>query len=235
MTIQDAISEIKLELTGTILELEVDDTAIELVIKKCIRELASYWDETRLVTVPFASCIDLKNFNSVAIARVYRTEGYGDTGTGQALADPMFAQQWMLFSNGGTMYNLNDYCLNYAAWTTLLKIKNTMSTDLSFKEDKQNNKLYINHYLDIPSAITIEYIPKLTSIEDIQSDYWIDKLIKLSTAMTKVILGRIRSRFNQSNALWTQDGESLLNEGNTELKELREVLRANSNLIFGID
>jgi len=53
--------------------------------------------------------------------------------------------------------------------------------------------------------------------------------------LTKIILGRIRTRFTQSNALWTQDGEKLLEEGNTDLKELREILRANSNLITPID
>ena len=63
----------------------------------------------------------------------------------------------------------------------------------------------------------------------------IDILIKYCVALTKVILGRIRTRFSQSNALWTQDGDKILEEGNTELKELREVLRVNSNLIMLID
>ena len=31
------------------------------------------------------------------------------------------------------------------------------------------------------------------------------------------------------------DGEKMLEEGTTDLKELRETLRINSNLIFGID
>ena len=34
--------------------------------------------------------------------------------------------------------------------------------------------------------------------------------------MTKIVLGRIRTRFTQSNPLWTQDGEKLLEEGNSE-------------------
>ena len=49
--------------------------------------------------------------------------------------------------------------------------------------------------------VTIEYVPKLRSPEDIKSDYWIDVLIKLSIALTKQVLGRIRTRFSQSNAL----------------------------------
>jgi hypothetical protein len=84
-------------------------------------------------------------------------------------------------------------------------------------------------------SVTIEFIPKLNSVEDIQSDYWQDILIRMSVALTKIMLGRIRTRFSQSNALWTQDGEKLLEEGNTAYKELQEVLRTNSNLIYAID
>ena len=83
--------------------------------------------------------------------------------------------------------------------------------------------------------VTIEYVPRLRSPEDINSDYWIDVLIKLSIALTKQVLGRIRTRFSQSNALWAQDGDKLLEEGNAERKDLEEILRSNSNLIVGID
>ena len=79
---------------------------------------------------------------------------------------------------------------------------------MAFKEDKHNHKLYINNYSSVPNSITIEYIPKLTSVEDIKSDYWIDILIKLCVALTKVVLGRIRTRYTSSNALWTQDGDT---------------------------
>lgn len=238
MTMQEVIAEIKLELTGYILDVEIDDTTIESVVKKSMRELERYWDETTLVTIPFSSCIDLANSELdlkekvSTIVKVYRTDAIGETTN---MGDPAYMQQWMLFSNGGTMYNLNDYILNFSAWNTLLRIKNTMSTDLSFIEDKHNNKLYINHYLDTPNQITVEYIPKLTDIEAIKSEYWIDILIRMSTAMTKIVLGRIRTRFTQSNPLWTQDGEKLLEEGNSERKELLEILRTNSNLIYDID
>lgn len=241
MTMQNIIDEIKLELTGYLLEMEIDDKTIESVVNKAIRELERYWDETTLVTVPFASCIDLAGSELdlkekvSSIVKVYRTEGTGDADLTAAYSDPFYAQQWMLFSNGGTMYNLSDYVMNYASWMTMSSIRNTISTDLGFKEDRHNNRLYINGNLHGSGHITIEYIPKITKVEQIKSDYWKDVLIRMATAMTKVILGRIRTRFSQSNALWGMDGDKLLEEGNTDLKELREVLRANSNLIYGID
>ena len=240
MKLEDIIDEVKLELTGHVLDMEINDETLVSVIKKSLRELERFWDETTMITVPFASCIDLNGefFKEKvsSIVKVYRTEGFGDADSDLSVtSDPIQMAQFAIFSNGGTMYNLNDYVMNYSSWMTMARIKNTMTTDMSFREDRHNNKLYINKASSAPRYITIEYIPKLTSVEDIQSDYWIDILIKYCVAFTKVVLGRIRTRFNQSNALWTQDGDKILEEGNNELKELREVLRVNSNMNFLID
>lgn len=238
MKLDDILSEIKIELTGYILDLEITDETLVSVVNKALRELARYIDETTMISVPYASCIDLDGEffaeKVSSIVKVYRTEGTGDNSGLSVVNDPIQMAQFAIFSNGGTMYNLNDYVMNYSSWMTMYKIKNTMSTELSFKEDRHNKKLYINNY-NAPSMVTIEYIPKLTSVEDIQSDYWIDILIKYCVALTKIVLGRIRTRFTQSNALWTQDGDKILEEGNTELKELREILRVNSNMTFLLD
>ena len=238
MKLDDILSEIKIELTGYILDMEITDETLVSIVNKALRELARYIDETTMISVPYASCIDLDGefFTEKvsSIVKVYRTEGTGDNSGLSVVNDPIQMAQFAIFSNGGTMYNLNDYVMNYSSWMTMYKIKNTMSTELSFKEDRHNKKLYINNY-NAPSMVTIEYIPKLTSVEDIQSDYWIDILIKYCVALTKIVLGRIRTRFTQSNALWTQDGDKILEEGNTELKELREILRVNSNMTFLLD
>lgn len=240
MTKNDVVEELKLELTGQVLEMELDDSTLDLTINKALRELQRYWDETTLVTIPYASCINYAGTpleESSSIVRVYRTVGVGnseDAGNSVTM-DPMYAQQWMVFSNAGTMYNLQDYVMNYAAWSTLSQVRNTMSTDLAFREDKHACKLYINNNISSPGNITVEYIPKLRSVEDIKSDYWKDVLVRMSLDLVKIQIGRIRTKFTQSNALWTLDGDKLLEEGNTDLKELREILRANSNMVYPID
>lgn len=95
MTLQEVIEEVKLELTGQVLELEIEDATIVQVIHKALRELERYWDETTMVTVPFASCIDYSKgeFGEQvsSIVKVYRTEGVGDAAP--TTMDPMFAQQ----------------------------------------------------------------------------------------------------------------------------------------------
>ena len=240
MTMQEVMEEVKLELTGVVLELEIEDKTIELAITKALRELRRYWDESTIVNIPFASCIDYTGTpleKSSSIVKVYRTVGVGNSeDAGNSLTmDPMYAQQWMVFSNAGTMYNLQDYVMNYAAWNTLGQIRNTISTDLAFREDKHAHKLYLNNNMSTPGMIAVEYIPKLEKVEDIKSDYWQDVLIRMSLALTKIMLGRIRTYSTQSNALWGLDGDKMLEEGNTDIKELRETLRANSNLVYPID
>ena len=239
MKLDDILDEIKLELSGHVLDMEITDETLVSIVKKALRELERYFDESSMITIPYASCIDLAGefFEEKvsSIVKVYRTEGLGDSSSSvSAMTDPVYMAQFAIFSNGGTMYNIQDYIMNYTSYVTMNKIRNTMSTDLSFKEDRHNKKLYINNY-NAPRMVTIEYIPKLTSVEDIQSDYWIDILIKYCVALTKIVVGRIRTRFSQSNALWTQDGDKILEEGNTELKELREILRVNSNMVYLID
>ena len=218
MKLENYLEEIKLELTGGVLELEIPDSTLTQVINKSFRELQRYITTPKMITVPFANCIDLTDFKSSSITNVYRTVGFvGDSNASSigSIADPMYAQQWMVFSNGGTMYNLQNYVLNYLSWSTLLQMSNTVSTDMAWREDKQANKLYINCQYDKPTMITIEYIPVYTSVEEITDDYWIDILQRLAIAQTKIILGRIRTRHTLNNAQWSQDGETMLSEGTT--------------------
>jgi hypothetical protein len=237
MTLQEYIDYIKLQLTASVLDLEVKDEVIGQFVLAAFQEVQRYIDETKLITVPFAQCIDLTNFKASSITNVYRAESYmGATasGGGTGVVDPMQAQMWMAFSNGGTMYNLNSYILKYLSYNTLMQMRNTTSTDMSFKEDKYAKKLYINTSSK-PAQVTIEYVPIYSDVKEITSDYWIDILKRLSLAMTKIALGRVRTRFVQSNALWKDDGDAILAEGNKELEDLRETLRTNSVLFYPVD
>lgn len=238
MLMSEYVDEIKLEITGGITHLEIPDETIEKTVNKCFREVKRYIDIHKFVTVPYAPCIDLTGFKAQSIAKVYRTEGYtGDSNQGIAggVADPMYAQQWMVFANGGNMFNLNDYILNYLSYNTLLQMRNTSSTDMAFRVDTDTKQLYVNAGYDKPVSITIEFVPEYDTVEDIKDEYWIDILQRMSLSMTKIILGRIRSKYTQSNALWGLDGDKLLEEGTTELSELRETLRVNNSMILPID
>lgn len=124
---------------------------------------------------------------------------------------------------------------NFGAYNTMLQIRNTLSTDLAFRYDKPTERLYINSSLGTPTDITIEYIPRVDTVEEITADYWIDILTRMTIAMTKILVGRIRTRYVQTNALWTQDGANILEEGKNELAILRDHLINNADLFVPVD
>lgn len=247
-TLQQYIDYIKLSLFADTLDSEISDETIGKFVIAALQEIQRYIDTPKFITVPFCRCIDLNSytdsdgnkhdFNYSAITRIYRTEGYtGDTtiGATSSSVDPMYAQTWMAFTSGGNYYNINNYIYNYLSYNTLLQMRNTTSTDLAFIQDKVGKKLYINSQYDNPAYVTIEYIPVYQNVEEITSDYWIDMLKRMSLALVKIALGRIRTRYVQSNALLTDDGATMLQEGTEELKEIRETLRTNNDLFTVLD
>lgn len=237
--------EIKLKLTGYVLDLELDDCTLDKIINSALREIQRYIDVTQYETIPFSRCIDLNPRKINMIAKVFRSSALmsqeSDRGSSTSSSmnistsyDPVAVSQWQLY-NGNNYYYNSNYVQNIVTYTTNQQIYNTLSTDMAFRYDRVQNKLYINVGSDIPKYVTIEYVPRYDNVEQIVSDFWIDIIIKLSVALTKVTLGRIRSRFTQSGALWTQDGEAILAEGNQELSDIREKLKASTQLVYGID
>ena len=230
------VDEIKLSLTGGVLELEIDDSAIQKVVNSALREVQRYICSTRLITIPYQRCIDLTPYKVNAVTKVLRatSEGISNSDTTESY-DPVQMSVWQ-FTNGlGNMYNFNNYLQNFAAWNTVQQVENTLSTDLSYYFEDAEHKLYINTTMTTGSMITIEYVPRFDNVEEVTSDFWIDVIMRLAKAKAKIALGRVRSRFTQTNALVTQDGETLLQEGTSELAELRNYLQANTQLIYCYD
>lgn len=233
MTMEEYISEIKLELTGGVLELELPDEKLAEIVNKAVREVQRYIDMTKLITIPYSRCIDMSTYISdcSSVLNVYRTDALGDLSYNGGQIDPFTAQFLMTISSSRNGYTLSNFLYNYGAWSTLLQMRNTLATDLEFREDKLNNQLYV-YTPDYPSRITVEYIPKL-KVEQITSDYWIDIVSKLSISLTKIVLGRIRSKYKTD--LFELDGQQLLDEGLAEVESMREMLLNNSQLPYAID
>lgn len=249
---QQLIDEIKFNLTGGVLECELDDTALNMLINNCMRELQRYIDTLKFITIPFQRCIDMKPYKVNAVARVHRTAGYAgetssdnyyqdgsgliiQTNTGVSMSDPMYASMWQMIGGTATLYNLQSSVYDITAYNQLMQMRNTTSQDLAFIYDKTGEKLYINVSSGAPSQITVAYIPRYDDVSEITSDFWIDVLVRLCVAQSKINVGRIRSRYAQSGALWAQDGDTILTEGKEEMNALREKLSAATQLTYVVD
>lgn len=238
MDMQAIKEEIQVRLTGCVLKLELSDESLTKIINMSLREIQRYIDTVALITIPYEKCIDLSNYSVSAVIGIRRAEGEISTSSSNpsvTVADPLYMSKWQILSRNGNISNLSDYALNFASWSTIQQIENTTSTDLAFYYDKMSEKLYININSNFPTSITVMYIPRFDDVSQITSDYWIDMLIRLCTANAKCVVGRVRTKFKQTNALWELDGDTLLSEGTEELKQLRQELKDDTQLVYGID
>ena len=236
MDMKAYIDTIKLQLTGGLLNLEIDDSYITQIVQMSLREIQRYIDTTELITIPFSNCIDVKKYSISAVTRVFRATGFlSAEPDNKGYIDPMQASLWQMLSSNGSIAGIRDFSYNYSSWNTLLQIRNTISTDMAYYYDKASEKLYINISTAAPENVTIEYIPLYKDVKEVKSPYWIDLITRMALAYTKIALGRIRSRYTQSNALWQQDGQTMLDEGKAELEAIRQHLVDNTQLSYPID
>ena len=126
MHIDDFRDEVKLKLTGDILESELDDDTYDKIINSALRELQRYINHTKLITIPYKSCIDLskpedtnnERLDVNAVVMVYRTEDLAGTTSGEGdggTSDPMQVAQWQLLSGMGNIMYFQDAVYNYGA------------------------------------------------------------------------------------------------------------------------
>lgn len=76
-TKQDYIDYIRLQVSGGLLELEIEDEVISKFIDAALVELRRYYDVPTFITVPYASAIDLKDFDHSAVTHVFRAAAIG--------------------------------------------------------------------------------------------------------------------------------------------------------------
>lgn len=210
---------IESQLGGQILDLELTPDNIKTIIEQAFEELVHYMTDTYTVTVPYAQCIDLKKYNIDNVESVFR--GSDSILTGTPIQMPL-----MNYENITGMYDMDSYA-------NALQVKrnlNILATDMEFYWDKPNRKLYLYANPNTPNRVTINFKPEYYSVEDIRESFWETQLKKLALGMTKVVLGRIRSKYTSSSTKFQLDGNTLLAEGNAEVQEVRQFLDNNKDI-----
>ena len=111
----------------------------------------------------------------------------------------------------------------------MAQVRNTLTTDFQWRYDVDNQVIYVTHRDPMPAVVTITYTPDYKDVSEIQSDTWIDYLLRLAEAHMKKALGRSRSKYKIEGSNVSNDGDILLQEANTELEALRTELEARKN------
>ena len=163
MDMQAIKEEIRLQLTGCVMSLELSDESLTKIINMSFREVQRYIDTVAVITIPYEKCIDLSAYPISAVIGVRRAVGElanNDGKPGSTVMDPLYLTKWQILSRTGNISNVNDYVLNYASWSTIQQMENTTSTDLANYYDKKNAANTAGYILTpMGGALTIIGVP----------------------------------------------------------------------------
>lgn len=225
LTLDNYAEDMLLKLGSPILDIESKHQAEE-VVEMAFNELKSYIADTETLTLPYSQVIDVSEYKINNV--VYLMRGKNVSGPG-GFQDIMYI--YSRTAAFGTSYSLADYSRTLLAQQN----RNALATDLDFHFDKRENKLYVYAQQPIPTHVTLVYTRDYEDVSEIIEPYWQNMLKRLSLAMMKEVLGRIRGKYNLNSATYSLDADKLLAESQAELAEIRTYLNNNSDLLLPID
>ena len=233
MTMEEIVTQVSFEL-GLPTSKNVETQQVKQAVLVAFRELKRYMKTPVDKTVPYATRIDLKAQNIDTLNVLYVYASYPRIGLTMGTLDSgnvfQVAAAVNVYSAIGNTSSINiDPIMTEMA---MAQVRNTISTDFQWKFDIDNQVIYCAHRDPRPSAVTIRYVPNYKDVSEIKSMEWIDYLIRLSEAHMKKSLGRSRSKYTIEGSNVTLDGQTLLEEANNELTQIREELsQKKTNLV----
>lgn len=215
------IDRIKTMLGGDVLKIEIPDETIYKCIQIALETIEPYIPDTRYITLPFSRCIDMSQYKIEEVLRVVPGQNLV---TAYGIGDE-FNFGWNINAMGGTTLaawmNSDTYVLRQVFTTAA---RSTLpDQNISFEYDRTTHKLYLTPGTTL-SDITIECIPEVFSIDDLQDKASVKWVYLYALALTKEIVGRIRSKAKSQNVPIQLDGDTLLQEAAQEKQKLEQAL-----------
>lgn len=221
----DYIKYILLQLGSSVLEIEASED-VGNVVDIAFTELKGYITDAETITIPYSNVIDVSDLNINNIIYIMRDRNATSPG---GLQDIMYI--YSRLGSLGSKYTMSDYARSMLVQAN----KSAISTDLDFNFDKRNDKLYVYAQQPYPNNITLVYTREYTNVSEIIEPYWQNLLKRLSLALMKEVLGRIRGKYTLNSATYSLDADKLLAEAQAELTEIRTYLNNNSDMLLPID
>lgn len=210
MTEADVRNYVKTQLGVTWVDVEAEDKDITTMIKMTLDKLAPYYEGVRYVQAS-GKVIDLSLHDPVAIRNVWNCEN----------SDLLSAQEYAFGANGIYIYDSTfmDRLLSFQTYKVLQNELNYQKS-INYKYIKPN--LYLDDYND---TVLIEMTVRPKVVSDVEDDSMYCSWVKEYTlALTKELVGRVRSKFSVDGSPYTLDGNTLLQEAAAEKANLENQL-----------
>lgn len=241
LTKEQYVNFISTLLGGQTVDLELSDKEIGNLVDIALLKVKPYIGTTKLMTVNSSDAIDLSSKDVYAVINVYRGSPI-DAGEYTFNTDSDKSDDTILFSPSLFNYTNNLLGLSSVDSIAITTLTNQVinqaygrSGDIDFDYDSEEEILYVDTGNSGTDALTIEYIPNYDDVSQISEPFWINFILNYAVALTKIALGRARSKYRLNDLPYEMDGDTLLQEGNQELENLQNDLKELDDLNYFLD
>lgn len=224
-TIQEYLDDMHMAVPWTEAEAKGGDDM--KVLMYAFRELKRNLHEYADLTVPYRqriSVADLKVKDFLCVRRASVPAGLNVDNT--SVGNVFTSLAGMAAVPNSTAYH--TYFDYYVQLMLVQQLKNTVSEDLQYQYDQQNQCLYVAANVPKPLYVTITYIPDYDDPSELKTSFAQDWMRRLAIAHFKIYVGEKRSKIRLPNSPAQLNGTELLTEGREELQEIREYLGKNN-------
>lgn len=226
-------------LGGSVVDIELEND-IESFIDLAFLQVKPYMGSPKFMTLPISDKIDLTDKKVYTVVNVYRGSPLASTGIYTAAPSKSISDDSYLFTPG--LFNYANTLLGISSVDSvaitlltnqLINSVNGRSSDIDFVQD--GNTLYVEVSGSGCEEITIEYLPDYEDASEVTEPFWINYILNLAVARTKIALGRARGKYRLSNLPYELDADTLLSEGNQELENLTSKLEELNDINYILD
>lgn len=211
---------IKTELTADIVNLELTDNILDSNIDRALWVSSDYWNYVDYKTIDINSIeggisggyiplTDIDPDGVPVITAVYPTQKIGNVDS-QLLGLGSFYIQ-----------GYHDWGKRLNTYATMINKISQMESILGRGSRVVGDRLYLDKY---HTAVTVEYIPNVVKIENINEGSWIQWIIEYAVALSKRQMAQARGKFTVDSNPHAPNAAVLLEEANDALTALMEQL-----------
>ena len=210
MTESDVRKYVKTQLGISWVDVEAETKDINELITMALDKLAPYYEGHRFVQAS-GKVIDLSLHHPLTIEKVYNTKNN----------QIMSAQEFAFGGNGVVLFDVS-FMQRFVSYTAYKMLWNELQYQKGMNYKLINETLYLDGYYD---SVLIDMLvrPKVVSDVSDNSMYcsWVKEYV---LALTKELVGRVRSKFNVESSPYQLDGATLLQEAANEKANLESQL-----------
>lgn len=219
------IQYVKDELQAGIVNLELDDDIIYRNLRRALMVSSDYFNYT--------------SYKTLSVTNTTGSSGYIPLTDIDPDGYPTITQVWPTVNvmnidaallGLGSIYVNMGMALNpqLMAYSSMLNKLTQLEGILGRNARVVGDKLYLDHYW---TDVTIEYIPQMIKVENINEGSWIRFLVDYTTALSKRQIAQSRGKYVVSSNPASTNAAELLTQANDQIATLEEELKSRGVLL----